>query len=297
MSVFVPGARASTDFAAKLAHTESLLRTACAQHGPDARTHEPRLTLACSLGAEDVVLWHLASALGLRLDVFVLDTGLLHAETRALLDRMQQQHPLPVRVFTPHIAAVQDFVTRHGSNAMRQSIELRHACCHLRKLEPLGRALAGRSAWITGLRREQSTERAQVPDVDESDGTRVKFNPLADWTWGDVWHYIGLHQVPYHPLHDAFYPSIGCAPCTRAITPGEDFRAGRWWWESEAAKECGLHSKPLSSHAVAVTRSDTFRGLASAQAHVGVADVKSEGRAEAKTEVGEPIPLYPKDSP
>ena len=138
-------------------------------------------------------------------------------------------------------------MAEEGKDAMYKSVDLRKACCHIRKIEPLARALAGKKAWITGLRREQSGARAEVPMIDTSDATdgtgRVKFNPLADWTWGDVWHYIALHQVAYNPLHDQFYPSIGCAPCTRAISLGEDFRAGRWWWEDEAAKECGLHVK------------------------------------------------------
>ncbi len=125
---------------------------------------------------------------------------------------------------------------------MYKSVELRKACCHIRKVEPLERALAGQRAWITGLRREQSNARAEVPLVDAS-AERIKFNPLADWTWGDVWHYIAAHEVDYNPLHDQFYPSIGCAPCTRAISLGEDFRAGRWWWENSDAKECGLHVK------------------------------------------------------
>jgi phosphoadenosine phosphosulfate reductase len=129
---------------------------------------------------------------------------------------------------------------------MYKSVDLRKACCHIRKVEPLERALAGKRAWVTGLRREQSSTRAEVPLLDTADEAktgRVKFNPLANWTWGDVWHYIKLHRVDYNPLHDEFYPSIGCQPCTRAISLGEDFRAGRWWWEDEAAKECGLHVK------------------------------------------------------
>jgi sulfate adenylyltransferase subunit 2 len=124
---------------------------------------------------------------------------------------------------------------------MRESIHLRKACCGLRKLEPLSRLLTRRSAWVTGLRREQSGARAVVPFSELDDAGRTKFNPLADWSWHDVWHYIALHQVPYNPLHDEFFPSIGCEPCTRAVALGEDFRAGRWWWESEDAKECGLH--------------------------------------------------------
>ena len=138
------------------------------------------------------------------------------------------------------------FVAREGTDAMYRSIDLRKACCGIRKMEPLGRALQGQKAWITGLRREQSSARAEVPLVDTSEVAATgltKFNPLANWTWGDVWHCIATRGVDYNPLHDAFYPSIGCAPCTRAISLGEDFRAGRWWWEDEAAKECGLHVK------------------------------------------------------
>ena len=122
-----------------------------------------------------------------------------------------------------------------------KSIALRKGCCHIRKMEPLARALAGKDAWITGLRREQSGARADVPLIDRSDTTRVKINPLANWTWGDVWHFIALNKIDYNPLHDQFFPSIGCAPCTRAISMGEDFRAGRWWWLQSDSKECGLH--------------------------------------------------------
>jgi len=125
---------------------------------------------------------------------------------------------------------------------MYKSLELRKACCGIRKMEPLARALDGHAAWITGLRREQSNARAEVPLQDTSEA-RAKYNPLANWTWGDVWHYIATQAVDYNSLHDQFYPSIGCAPCTRAISLGEDFRAGRWWWEQESAKECGLHVK------------------------------------------------------
>ena len=133
---------------------------------------------------------------------------------------------------------------------MYKSIELRKACCGIRKLEPLARALAGQAAWVTGLRKEQSGARADVALVDRSEEQSnglLKYNPLAHWSWGDVWHYIAQNAVDYNPLHDQFYPSIGCEPCTRAITLGEDFRAGRWWWEDEAAKECGLHVKDSNS--------------------------------------------------
>ena len=124
---------------------------------------------------------------------------------------------------------------------MFQSIELRKACCDLRKLQPLARLLAARSAWVTGLRREQSAHRGAVPFSEKDAAGKTKINPLADWSWADVWHYIATYEVPYNELHDQFFPSIGCAPCTRAIAVGEDFRAGRWWWEEEKAKECGLH--------------------------------------------------------
>jgi phosphoadenosine phosphosulfate reductase len=166
---------------------------------------------------------------------------MLHTETLELLNQLQLESKAKVEVFKPVNESVVQFVSREGKEAMYKSIELRKACCHIRKMEPLERALDGKRAWIAGLRREQSGARAEVPFRDTSDARRVKFNPLADWTWGDVWHYIQLHQVRYNPLHDQFFPSIGCAPCTRAISLGEDFRAGRWWWEDEAAKECGLH--------------------------------------------------------
>jgi phosphoadenosine phosphosulfate reductase len=228
-------AKASPDFDAKLAETRALLQRAAAEFQP--------LTQASSLGAEDVVITHLINALGLGIPVFVLETGALHAETLALLDRTLQTSRTPVTVYRPVTEAVVQFIEREGADAMYKSIELRKACCGIRKMEPLARALEGKKAWITGLRREQSNARAEVPLVDTSEA-RVKLNPLANWTWGDVWHYIALQGVDYNPLHDRFFPSIGCEPCTRAICLGEDFRSGRWWWEDEAAKECGLHVKP-----------------------------------------------------
>ncbi|MEJ8839628.1 phosphoadenylyl-sulfate reductase [Ramlibacter sp. AN1133] len=229
-------ARPSKDFEARLAETQKLLIRAASEFSP--------LKQASSLGAEDVVITHLINALELDIPVFVLETGALHQETLDLLARTQAHSRAPVEVYRPVQEAVVQFVAREGQDAMYRSIELRKSCCHIRKLEPLARALAGQKAWITGLRREQSAARADVPLVDVSEvrqNGRIKLNPLADWTWGDVWHYIGINQVDYNPLHDQFYPSIGCAPCTRAISLGEDFRAGRWWWESESAKECGLH--------------------------------------------------------
>ena len=227
-------ARASETCEAKLAATKALLQQAAAEFAP--------VTQASSLGAEDVVITHLINALGLDIEVFVLETGALHPQTLALLERTRASSQAPVKVYHPVQESVVQFVTREGQDAMYRSIALRKACCGIRKMEPLARALEGKQAWITGLRREQSAARADVPLIDRSE-PRVKFNPLSDWTWGDVWHYIATHGVDYNALHDEFFPSIGCAPCTRAISLGEDFRAGRWWWEDEAAKECGLHVK------------------------------------------------------
>ncbi len=238
MSAIDLHARASNDFEAKLAETKAVLQRAAAEFSP--------LTQASSLGAEDVVITHLINSLELDIPVFVLDTGMLHQQTLDLLERTKASSRATINVYRPVNESVIHFVDREGKEAMYKSVELRKACCHIRKVEPLERALMGKRAWITGLRREQSNSRAEVPLLDTSDektSGRAKFNPLANWTWGDVWHYIKLHKVDYNPLHDEFYPSIGCQPCTRAISLGEDFRAGRWWWEDEAAKECGLHVK------------------------------------------------------
>ena len=234
-------ARASADFEARLAETTTLLKRAAAEFSP--------VTQASSLGAEDVVITHLINRLQLDIPVFVLNTDMLHPQTLELLARTEASSQVPVNVYRPLDEAVIRFVQREGKEAMYKSVELRKACCQIRKVEPLERALAGQRAWITGLRREQSNARSEVPLVDTS-GERTKFNPLANWSWGDVWHYIAANRVDYNPLHDQFYPSIGCAPCTRAIALGEDFRAGRWWWEDEAAKECGLHVKQESKEEV-----------------------------------------------
>ena len=248
MSAIELNARASTDFDAKLAETTALLQQAAHDYAPLKAGGALRITQASSLGAEDVVISHLINSLQLDISIFVLETGMLHTETLDLLARLKATSRTPVEVFTPVNDSVVHFVAIEGKDAMYKSLALRKACCHIRKMEPLARALNGKDAWITGLRREQSDARADVHLIDTTDATRVKFNPLANWTWGDVWHFIALHKIDYNPLHDQFYPSIGCAPCTRAISQGEDFRAGRWWWEDETAKECGLHvsqSSPL----------------------------------------------------
>jgi phosphoadenosine phosphosulfate reductase len=202
----------------------------------------PRAAFASSLGAEDMVLTDAIWTAGLPIVIFTLDTGRLPRETLELVDRAQKQYGREIEVHRPDAGDVARYVSGHGLNAFYESVELRKGCCHIRKVVPLNRALAGRDAWLTGLRREQSVTRAELParEFDAAHGL-VKFNPLADWSEADVWGYIRERNVPYNALHDRGYPSIGCDPCTRAIRPGEDIRAGRWWWESRDNKECGIH--------------------------------------------------------
>jgi phosphoadenosine phosphosulfate reductase len=206
-----------------------------------AQAHPGRVVLATSLGAEDMVLTDLIARHRLGIALATLDTGRLHASTRAMLPRIEARYGLTVRVYSPAAQAVIHFERDRGPDVMRQSLAGRQACCALRKLEPLQRLLDGHTAWVVGLRRGQSSNRAEQPFETLDKAGRRKLAPLADWTQADVWHYIGEHQVPYNPLHDAFHPSIGCEPCTRAVALGEDERAGRWWWEHASAQECGLH--------------------------------------------------------
>lgn len=197
---------------------------------------------ASSLAAEDMVLTDLILRAKLPITIFSLETGRLHAETLGVLDRIRETYDYEVALFRPEPQAVEQYVQIHGLNAFYDSVEMRKECCRIRKVEPLSRALADKKAWITGQRRAQSTTRAAL-DVQEDDAAHgmQKFNPLADWSEQDVWDYLRENKVPYNPLHDRGYPSIGCEPCTRAIQPGEDVRAGRWWWENPETKECGLH--------------------------------------------------------
>lgn len=232
-------ARKTRGFEARVAHAEALLREA-------AEDHTGRIVQANSLGVEGMVLTDMVARLQLPVAVATLDTGLLHAQTLAMIQRIEARYGLTVEVFRPRHDAVVQFVAQHGERAMYDSVHLRRACCALRKLEPMERLLAGRSAWVTGLRREQSAERRQVPFFELQDDGREKFYPLADWTEADVWAYVRRHEVPYNELHDQGFASIGCAPCTRAVAAGEDARAGRWWWEQDTAKECGLHGRSMA---------------------------------------------------
>ena len=229
-------ARETPGFTDRVTQAIALLRSAAAEHAG-------HIVLASSLGAEDMVLTDLIARHRLGVAVATLETGKLHAQTLELIQRAEAQYGLTIELHRPRQEAVVHFVRRNGEDAMYRSVELRKACCAMRKVEPLERLLQHRTAWVTGLRREQSGERAQVPFIESDEHGRAKLSPFADWSWNDVWHYIATHQVPYNPLHDEFMPSIGCEPCTRAIAVGEDFRSGRWWWEDEAGKECGLHVK------------------------------------------------------
>lgn len=219
----------------KIASALALLRDA-AQLQPAA--------FSTSFGAEDMVVLDLIRRHALPIEIFTLDTGRLPEETYRLMERVEERYGRCFETYFPAAAAVQQLVARDGINGFYQSVDKRKACCAVRKLEPLARALAGKRAWVTGLRAQQSVTRADLaPREWDAQWNVDKFNPLADWTEAEVWDYIRARDVPYNELHDRFYPSIGCAPCTRAITPGEDLRAGRWWWERPESKECGLHAK------------------------------------------------------
>ncbi len=206
-----------------------------------ARDFTPAV-FASSLAAEDMVLTDLIVRANLPIRIFTLETGRLHSETLAMVDRIKQTYDYDVALYKPDTAAVDAYVQQNGLNAFYDSVDMRKECCRIRKVEPLNRALAGNKAWITGQRRAQSTTRVAL-DIEERDDAHgmTKFNPLADWAEHDIWRYIRDNNVPYNVLHDKGYPSIGCEPCTRAIQPGEDVRAGRWWWENPESKECGLH--------------------------------------------------------
>ncbi len=232
---------AARDVAGRLEQLES--RTAEALLAWALDEFHPRLALAASFGAEDVVVIDMLARLDRGARVFTLDTGRLPGETYELMEAVRARYGLTIEVYFPQAAAVEAMVREHGVNLFYVDVGLRRRCCHVRKVEPLRRALEGLDAWITGLRRGQAATRAAVRkvEVDADHGGIIKLNPLADWTEEQVWAYIRAHDVPYNPLHDRGYPSIGCAPCTRPVAPGEDPRAGRWWWERPESRECGLH--------------------------------------------------------
>ncbi|MFN7644430.1 MAG: phosphoadenylyl-sulfate reductase [Burkholderiales bacterium] len=215
----------------------ALLRAAVATHAPAVFT--------TSLGLEDMVVLDLIVREGLDVEIVTLDTGRLPEATHVLIDAVRERYGRPILALHPDAAALEAFVLAEGTNAFYRSVELRRACCAIRKVEPLRRALAGRGLWITGLRRAQAATRGALEALaHDAEHGLMKASPLADWSSRDVADYVAAHDVPVSTLHAQGYPSIGCAPCTRAIAPGEDERAGRWWWESPQTKECGLHVAP-----------------------------------------------------
>jgi phosphoadenosine phosphosulfate reductase len=218
--------------------------------------YHPRLALACSFQAEESVLIDMMYRLrGSDFRVFSLDTGRLNQETYDCMDAMRERYGIRVEVFFPNTERVEKMVREGGLNLFYRSVEARKMCCDIRKVEPLNRALENLDAWMTGLRREQAPTRTDIlkVEVDHGHAGIAKINPLIDWSHKQIWDYIRRNQVPYNKLHDQGYPSIGCAPCTRAVKPGEDIRAGRWWWENPETKECGLHIKSVDAGAAGST--------------------------------------------
>ena len=202
------------------------------------------VTFANSLGAEDMVLVDLIQKYKLSVEIFSIDTGRLPSETYNLIQKVEDKYQFKIKLYFPNQENVEHYVNTYGINAFYNSLDLRKSCCAIRKVEPLNRALKNKKAWITGMRQEQSQTRLALKEeeFDEAHQSQ-KLNPLSSWSEVEIWAYIKMHDVPYNVLHDQFYPSIGCAPCTRAISVGEDVRAGRWWWEDPQNKECGLHVK------------------------------------------------------
>ncbi len=205
------------------------------------------VAFANSLGAEDMVLTDIIDRNRIAVEMFSLDTGRLPQETYDLMHIVRERYRTPLHVYFPEAKHIEAYVAEHGVNGFYQSIELRKTCCHIRKVEPLQRALQGKRTWITGIRREQAATRINLEiSTFDADHNMQKINPLLEWSNAEIWEYLKQNNVPYNKLHDKFYPSIGCAPCTRAVTPGEDLRSGRWWWENPETKECGLHVRKSS---------------------------------------------------
>jgi len=217
-------------------HPQDILRWGLEQFGS-------RLAICTSFQADGMAILDMASRIDPSVRVFTIDTGRLHPETYELMDRVRGRYGVELEVYYPDAAELETFVRKEGVNAFYRSITLRLNCCDIRKVNPLQKVLDNLDAWVTGVRRDQSSTRAAVRalEVDHDHGGLIKLNPLAGWTDADVWDYIRANDVPYSALYDQGYTSIGCAPCTRPTAPGEDPRAGRWWWEVDAPKECGIH--------------------------------------------------------
>lgn len=217
-----------------------------------ARSVPGRVTFSTSLGIEDQAVLNAIADSGAKIDVFTLDTGRHFPETLETLEASENRYGIKIRVMFPDAQEVEDLVARDGIYGFRLAVENRKACCDVRKVRPLKRALSGAAGWVTGLRREQSAGRAHVPFAAwDAENALLKLNPIADWSLEQLEAYVAANAIPVNPLHARGFPSIGCQPCTRAIKPGEDIRAGRWWWENEDGKECGLHNRPRQKEAAA----------------------------------------------
>ena len=201
-----------------------------------------QVVFSTSFGLEDQAITHIIARNQLPIKIFTLDTGRLFKETYNTWNRSLEKYNLTISAYYPDAKSLEEFVSGKGPNSFYESVDNRKQCCHIRKVEPLQRALNGNKIWITGIRAEQSKDRLDMPVVEWDEVNRViKFHPLLSWTWGQVKQFVSKNDVPCNPLHDQGFVSIGCAPCTRATRPGEDFRAGRWWWEDNSNRECGLH--------------------------------------------------------
>lgn len=203
-----------------------------------------RIALSSSLSLEDQVITHMMLSIRKNARIFTLDTGRLFPETYSLIDKTNMKYGIKMEIYFPDHEKVEAMTRKHGVNLFYESIEKRKECCNVRKIEPLNRALSTLDVWVCGLRREQSITRGDMKMVEKDPYSNViKFNPLIDWSLKDVTDYIKANNIPYNPLHDKGYPSIGCQPCTRPVAEGEDIRSGRWWWEDPDKKECGLHKR------------------------------------------------------
>lgn len=208
-----------------------------------AHTFKDQIVFSTSFGWEDQVITHLIFANNIPIKVFTLETGRLFPETYYVWNRTLEVYGQPIHAYYPQTDLLQDMVNTKGPNSFYESVANRKQCCHIRKIEPLKRALEGNKIWITGIRAEQSANREDMHDIEWDEGNKlIKFHPIFNWSLQEVKDYIKANNIVYNTLHDRGFPSIGCAPCTRAVQPGEDFRAGRWWWEDQSKKECGLHS-------------------------------------------------------
>ena len=208
-----------------------------------AEQYAGRIIFSTSFGWEDQAITHLIFANNIPIKVFTLETGRLFPETYYVWNRTLEIYNKPIHAYYPLNELLQDMVNTKGPNSFYESVENRKECCYIRKIEPLKRALKGNEIWITGIRADQSANREDMHDLEWDEGNQlIKFHPIFDWTLEDVKTYIKENNIVYNTLHDKGFPSIGCAPCTRAVQPGEDFRAGRWWWEDQSKKECGLHA-------------------------------------------------------